>query len=93
MSDRYSGQGAGQRGSREYFTSGQGPGRGTDIAEKREPPKQHRRGVGNGDPIEIDLNNLSQPGIGPADYDEIVRGRIQSPLTTFEIGKKTGDID
>ena len=93
MSDRYPGQGAGAGGAKDYFTEGRGAGRGTDIAEKREAPKQHRRGVGNGDPIEIDLNNLNRPGIGPVDYDELARGRIMPDLTTLTLGKKTGDID
>jgi len=91
MSDRYSGQGAGKSGSKEYFTEGRGPGRGMDVS--RSEPKQSRRGVGNGDPILIDLEALNQPGVGPVDTDELARGRIMPRLTTVQLGHLEGDVD
>ncbi len=63
-----SNEGAGAGGTRGYFTEGRGPGRGSDIAANRKSQKPNRRGIGNGDPIEINLDDLEQPGKGPVNF-------------------------
>lgn len=62
-----------------FFSEGRG--RGFEIPE-REAPKEHRRGVGNGDPVEIDLEDLHRPGVGPVNFDKMNGKR----LPKIEIG-------
>lgn len=72
------------------FTNGRGPGRGMDIAEGRKAPKEFRRGVGDGDPVEIDLGALNQPGKGPVNYEPAKGWDLDQPLRK---GGPDGDDD
>lgn len=68
----------------------EGRGRGFDIPDQKTPAVTNKERT---KPLEIDLNNLNQPGVGPVDYDELRRGRTIPRLTTRQIGKTSGDID
>lgn len=81
------GQGAGAGGAKGYFTEGRG--RGFDIPE-RAAPKEHGRGVADGEKIIIDLADLNRPGKGPINYDP-ARGRDFNVPT--QSGDKDGDSD
>lgn len=80
MSNKVGQGGGGAGGAKDYFTEGRGPGRGMDI--EREAPKEHRRGVGDGDPIAIDLEDLHKPGRGPVNFDKMNGKR----LPAIEVG-------
>lgn len=48
------------------FYTGRGPGRGMD--KQRGAPKTSGRGVAGESRLEIDLDNLNKPGVGPVHF-------------------------
>ena len=79
--------GGGQSGAHEYFTQGSGmpyPARAYKSPDKTDEQRNKK--------VMIDLNDLNKTGVGPVDFDELKRGRIQAPLTIKELGQEPGDI-